>query len=239
MVTVGLTVMTIDAPDKAALYRLMTWLSPAYPVGAFSYSHGLEYAVEAGWVRDAESAQDWIGDILRQGGARNDGVFLACAHRAACRGDLAALAETAELAAAQAPTRELALESSAQGAAFLRATRDAWPCHALDRLTEVWPGPYAYPVAVGAAAAGHGIAAEPALTAYLAGFAANLVSAAVRLVPLGQSQGQAVTAGLEPAVAETAAALAGAGLEDLGAATAMVDFASMQHETQYTRLFRS
>ncbi len=239
MVRDRFTAMTIDASHQAALYRLMTWLSPAYPVGAFSYSHGLEYAVEAGLIKDAGSAQDWIATVLRQGGARNDGVFLACAHRAAAQDDLAALAEAAELAAAHLSTRELALESSAQGAAFLRATGDAWPCHALDRLTEAWSGPYAYPVAVGAAAAGHGLAAEATLMAYLAAFAANLVSAAVRLVPLGQSQGQAVTAGLEPAVAETAAALADATLEDLGAATAMVDFTSMQHETQYTRLFRS
>jgi urease accessory protein len=225
--------------DDAALYRLMAWLSPAYPVGAFSYSHGLEHAVEAGLVHDAESAEEWLRDIVRFGGARNDGVFLVCAHRAAARADRAVLCEVAELAAAHVPSAELALETTAQGAAFIRTTGDAWACDALAWLVEDWPGPYAYPVAVGVAAAGHGIAAAPALLAYLSAFAANLVSAAVRLVPLGQSDGQRIVAALEPTVAESAAALVEATLDDLGSATVMVDYASMQHETQYTRLFRS
>ena len=228
-----------DPLSPGGLYRLMTWLSPAYPVGAFSYSNGLEQAIEAGLLQDAAATRDWIADVLRFGGARSDGVFLVSAQRAAAQGDRAALYEAAEQAAAQVPTAELALESQAQGAAFLRTTLDAWPCRSLEWLAEDWPGPYAYPVVVGAAAAGHGIAAEPALQAYLAAFAANLVSAAVRLIPLGQSDGQRITAALEPAVLGTAWALRNATLEEAGAASLRVDLASMRHETQYTRLFRS
>jgi len=222
-----------------ALYRLMTWLSPAYPVGAFSYSHGLEYAIEAGLIRDRDSTRDWLHDVLRFGGGSNDGVFLVSAHRAAAQGDRAGLREVAELAAAFAPSAELALETGAQGAAFIRVTRDAWACDALDWLIEDWRGPYAYPVAVGAAAAGHGIARDRALLGYLLGFAANLVSAAVRLVPLGQSDGQRVTAALEPTILQTVARLGDATLGDAGAATVLNDICSMLHETQYTRLFRS
>ncbi len=231
--------MATDDLDPAAFYRLVAWLSPAYPVGAFSYSHGLEFAVESGQVRDAETALLWIEDVLRLGGARNDGVFLASAHRAAGRKDRAALIAVAELAAAFAPSAELALETGAQGAAFLQTTRRAWPCAAVDWLAESWPGPYAYPVAVGVAAAGHGVAAVPALTAYLGAFAANLVSAAVRLVPLGQSDGQRLIAALEPLVVAGAGELSAATLEEVGTASFMVDYASMKHETQYTRLFRS
>jgi len=231
--------MSIESPHSAALYRLLAWLSPAYPVGAFSYSHGLEYAVEAGLIRDAGSTHDWVEDVVRFGGARNDGVFLTCAHRAAARGDRAALCEVAELAAAYAPSAELALETGAQGAAFIRVTQDAWACNVLEWLVEDWSGPYAYPVAVGAAAAGHDIAAEQVRRAYLGAFAANLVSAAVRLVPLGQSDGQRIVARLESAIAETSRTLFDATLDDVGAATPMVDYASMKHETQYTRLFRS
>lgn len=231
--------MATETPDKQALYRLMAWLSPAYPVGAFSYSHGLEYAVEAGLVRDAETSLDWLADLIRLGGGWNDGVFLVCAHRAVTQGDRAALREVAELAAACAPSAELALETGAQGAAFIRTTRMAWACDRFDWLIEEWPGPYCYPVAVGAAAAAHDLALTWTLPAYLQAFAANLVSAAVRLVPLGQSDGQIVTAALEPVVLLAASELREATPDDVGTATVMSDLCSMYHETQYTRLFRS
>ena len=225
------------AAHSAALYRLMTWLSPAYPVGAFSYSHGLEYAVEAGLLSGAESTRAWIADTLEFGAARNDGVFLACAHRAARRREQAALAELTELAAAHVATAELALETRAQGEAFLSATRRAWPSAALDWLPA--DRPVVYPVAVGVAAAGHGIAVEATLLAYLSAFAANLTSAAQRLVPLGQRDGQAIIAALEPLVVTLAAALREASTDQLGGAAMMIEHCSMQHETQYTRLFRS
>ena len=217
----------------------MAWLSPAYPVGAFSYSGGLEYAVEAGDVRDAASLQQWLTAVMAYGSGGSDSVLFVHAHRAVEAGDDKALRTVAELAAAFAPSRERHLETTAQGRAFVEATRAAWPCDALDRLAAVWDGPVAYPVAVAAACSGHGIALEPALHAYLQAVAANLVSAGVRLIPLGQTDGQRVLAALEPVIAETARRAMTTALDDIGSATFRADIAGMRHETQYTRLFRS
>ncbi len=165
----------------SALYRLMAWLSPAYPVGAFSYSGGIEWAVESGDITDAESLKRWLAVMIAEGGGFCDAVFFAHAHRAIAADDDKALHDVAELAAAFAPSRERHLETTAQGRAFVEATRAAWPCAALDRLAAVWDGPVAYPVAVGVAAAGHGVALEPALNAFLHAVTANLISAGVRL----------------------------------------------------------
>jgi urease accessory protein len=225
--------------SAAALYRLQAWLSPAYPVGAFSFSSGLEWAVEAGDLTDAASLQRWIAVILSDGGGFCDAVFFVHAHRAIDRGDDTALAAVAQLAVAFAPSQERHLETTAQGGAFLAATRAAWPCGALDRLAAAWPGACAYPVAVAAAAAGHGIALAPALAAFLHAFAANLISAGVRLIPLGQTDGQRVLAALEPVIAATAARALATPLDEIGSAAFRADLASLRHETQYTRLFRS
>src|SRR6266540_1815530 len=187
----------------SALYRLMAWLSPSYPVGAFSYSGGLEWAVEAGDVTDAESLQRWLAVVIGAGGGFCDAVFLVHSYRAVAADEDAALRAVAELGAAFAPSKERHLESTAQGRAFFDATRAAWPCAALDRLIAGWDGPIAYPVAVGVAAAGHGVPVEPGLAAYLQAVAANLVSAGVRLIPLGQTDGQRVVAALEAVVAAT------------------------------------
>jgi urease accessory protein len=217
----------------------MAWLSPAYPVGAFSYSSGIEWAVEAGDVTDADTLCRWLAVVLGHGGGFCDAVFFVHAHRAAAGGDEAALRAVAELAAAFAPAKERHLETTAQGNAFVEATRAAWPCVALDRLKACWDGPIAYPVAVATAAAGHAIALEPALNAYLHAVTANLVSAGVRLIPLGQSDGQRALAALEHAVVATAQRALQTPLEDVGGAAFRADIASMKHETQYTRLFRS
>ena len=225
--------------DEAALYRLMAWLSPAYPVGAFSYSSGIEWAVETGDITDAANFQRWLGVVVENGSAFCDACLFAHAHRAAMADDAKALHEVAELAAAFVPSKERHLETTAQGRAFVEATRAAWPCAALDRLAQAWDGPVAYPVAVGVAAAGHGIALEPALSAYLHAVTANLISAGVRLVPLGQTEGQRLLAALEPIVAVTAARALTTPLGQIGGAAFRADIASMRHETQYTRLFRS
>lgn len=225
--------------DNGALYRLMAWLSPAYPVGAFSYSSGIEWAVEAGDIRDAASLQAWLGVMLRDGSAFCDAVLFAHAHRATAAEDDKALHAVAELAAAFAPSKERHLETTAQGNAFIEATRAAWPCAALDRLQRAWDGAVAYPVAVAVAAAGHGVALAPALAAFLQALAANLVSAGVRLIPLGQTDGQRVLAALEPLVAATAHRAPDAVLDDIGSAAFRADLATARHETQYTRLFRS
>ena len=230
---------TTMSDGSSALYRLMAWLSPSYPVGAFSYSGGIEWAVEAGDIKDAATLKCWLAVVLAEGGAFCDAVFFVHAHRAIAQGGAAALRAVAELAAAFAPSKERLLETTAQGRAFIEATRAAWPCAALDALAAAWDGPVAYPVAVGVAAAGHGIPIEPALNAYLHAVTANLVSAGVRLIPLGQTDGQRLLAALEPVVVATAALALTTRLDDVGSAAFRADIASMRHETQYTRLFRS
>jgi urease accessory protein len=217
----------------------MAWLSPAYPVGAFSYSSGIEWAVERGDIEDAESLEQWLAVMLAEGGGFCDAVLFAHTHRAVEAADDKTLRMVAELAAAFAPTKERHLETTAQGNAFVEATRAAWPCAALDRLKAAWGGPVAYPVAVAVAAAGHGAILAPALSAYLQAVAANWVSAGVRLVPLGQTDGQRVLAALEAVVAATAERALAATLDDLGSSAFRADLASARHETQYTRLFRS
>ncbi|MHB2166414.1 urease accessory protein UreF [Alsobacter sp. R-9] len=224
---------------ETALLPLMVWLSPAFPVGAFAYSHGLEWAVETGQVKDAATAEAWIAGLLDHGSGRNDAVLLACAWRAVTAGDDAALREIAELAVALQPTRERHLEATAQGNAFLAIARASWPAPAIDRLARQWDGDVAYPVALGVAAAGHGLPLAPTLQAALLAFVANLVSAAVRLGPIGQTDGQRVTAALLPRVEAAAAFAVSATLDDLGGAAWRTDIASARHETQYTRLFRS
>jgi urease accessory protein len=217
----------------------MAWLSPAYPVGAFSYSSGIEWAVEAGDIADAETLRGWLAVMLAEGAGFCDAVLFAQTHRAVVASDDNQLRAVAELAAAFAPSRERHLETTAQGNAFVEATRAAWPCAALDRLKAIWDGPVAYPVAVAAAAGGHGITLAAALAAFLQAVAANWVSAGVRLIPLGQTDGQRVLAALEPAIAATAQRALTAQLDDLGSSAFRADLASVRHETQYTRLFRS
>ena len=190
-------VRTDGRSESAALYRLMAWLSPAYPVGAFSYSSGIEWAVEAGDIRDADTLKAWLAAILSEGGGFADAVFFVHAHRASADDDTTALRAVAELAAAFVPSKERFLETTAQGRAFLEATRAAWPCEAIGRLDAAWDGPVALPVAVGVACAGHGIACKAALPAFLHALTANWISAGVRLIPLGQTDGQRVLAALE------------------------------------------
>src|SRR5829696_8174662 len=189
---------------------LMVWLSPAFPVGAFAYSHGLEWAHEAGDLADAASLEDWLGSLLAFGSARNDAILFAAAYRAAGDGDGARLAEIAALALALATSPERRLETTTQGDALVGAILRSWPCPAMALLKEVWSEPVAYPV-----------------------------SAAVRLGIVGQTDGQRVTAALVPQVRRLAASAMAASLDDLGGCAFRSDLAALRHETQYTRLFRS
>jgi urease accessory protein len=198
----------------------------------------MEWAVETGDVGDRAGLHAWIGDVLTAGAGHNDAILLAAAWRAARTQDRVAIEEIAALARALAPSEERLLEATAQGQAFRRATEHAWPAPELGLLSDI-AEPVPYPVAVGVAAAGHGIPLRIALHAFLHALIANLVSAGVRLVPLGQSDGLAVEAGLERDVAATAEAAEAATLADLGGACLLADIASMKHETQHTRLFRS
>jgi urease accessory protein len=229
----------ISEREAAALYRLMTWLSPSFPVGAFSYSSGIEWAVEAGDITDAASLRDWLAATLADGSGFCDGVFLAQAHRAAEADDDAALRDIAELAAAFVPSRERQLETSAQGRAFIEIARAAWSCEGLERTIAQCDGPIVYPVAVGLVSAAHDIPLALVLHGYLHALTANWISAGSRLIPLGQTDSQRVLAALEAVVVATANRAAAATLDDLGSATFRADLASLRHETQYTRLFRS
>jgi urease accessory protein len=225
--------------EAAALYRLMTWLSPAFPVGAFSYSSGIEWVVETGDIGDAASLRGWLASLLADGPGFCDGVFLVQTHRAASSDDAAGLADIAELAAAFAPSRERQLETSAQGRAFVEIARSAWNCASLDRLISCCGGAIVYPVAVGLVSAAHAIPLAATIHAFLHALTSSWISAGARLVPLGQTDSQRVLAQLEPVVAATARRAVAASLDDLGSATFRADLASMRHETQYTRLFRS
>jgi urease accessory protein len=225
--------------DSFALYRLMSWLSPSFPVGAFSYSSGLEWAVEVGDITDAATLRRWLTVVMSEGGGFCDAVIFVHAYRAVVDEDDEALWVMAELAAAFTPSKERHLETCAQGLAFVQCARAAWPCAALDRLAAIWDGPLAYPVAVAVACAGHDIALESALHAFLHAVTANLISAGVRLIPLGQTDGQRALAMLEPVIADTHARALGTTLDALGSAGFRADLAGMRHETQYTRLFRS
>jgi len=222
------------------LYRLLAWLSPAYPIGGFSYSHGIETAVDQGFVINRASLVAWIQTVLGDGTGRVDGALFAAAWRAADARNWPAFDAVAERAAAWRGTLEIALESRQQGGSFLSITRTAWPQPDLDAAHERLGGEIALPVAVALAAAAHGIALEAALEGYLQAFTANLISAALRTVPLGQSDGQIALASLEGTVrSAVTAALSVTDLDEVGTATPLLDWCSMRHETQYTRLFRS
>lgn len=227
---------TTTTTDSAALTRLLSWLSPAFPVGGFAYSHGLEWAMEAGDVRDPAALSDWIAALLAHGSGRTDAILLAHAHRAASDG--AALDALAETARALAPGRERLLETTAQGRAFAAAIAP-WQLPGMAALAARHGANLPYPIAVGAACGAAGIPLAMALPAWLNAFTAWLISAAVRLVPLGQAQGLRVQAALESCIIATAQDAQNATLDEIGGCCFRADLASLRHETQYTRLFRS
>lgn len=234
-------ITTTEAPT-GGLYRLLAWLSPAFPIGGFSYSHGLEAAAADGLVHDRASLEAWIAAAVTRGGGRIDADLLRDAYRAALAADAAALAVAHRRGRAYRATAELALEAVAQGTAFTTAYRAAWadlPAATEDAANSVDDCGVCHAVAFGAAAAEAGIALADALIGYLHAFAAALMSAGLRLGLIGQSDGQRLLAALEPAVVAAAEAAMTRDPADFGAATFALDLASMAHETQYTRLFRS
>lgn len=221
-----------DAPDTTALLRLVTWLSPAFPTGAFSYSGGLEQAVHDGLVTDAADLESWLSLVIQSGAGWNDAVLLAESYRACA--DATRLGAVMELAEALAGSRERHMETMLQGEAFLEAASH-WPHPVLESL-----GPKAaYPVAVGAVAGAHGAGLEQAAAAYIHAQASNMVSAAIRCSVTGQRGGVGVLARLEPVIAATAAKVPESTRDDLGAATIEADVVALRHETLGSRLFRS
>jgi urease accessory protein len=228
-----------DALSPASFMRLQAWLSPAFPVGSFSYSHGLESAVAAGSVEDDAALLHWLAALVSFGSGWNDAVLFAESWRRAqpeglpdASRDVAALAELGE---ALAGAQERHAETMLQGAAFLVALTREWPHPVLDRLPASCP----YPVAVGAAAGAHGLPLEPALAAFLLAFATNLTQAAIRLGVTGQGGAVATVAALEETIAAAAARAAVSTLDDLGSATVISEIMAMRHESHHSRLFRS
>ena len=237
-----------SASRRPGLLPLFAWLSPAFPVGAFAYSHGLEQAVADREIGDARSLTEWLVDLFERGSIRNDLILASCAARALGSPDASPgparrmvgphFDEVAELALALSPSRERRLESRQQGRSFLEAVCAAWPSALLDSVLAGSPE-IAYPVAFGAALAAHRLPLRPALGAYALQFAGNLVSAIVRLGVIGQTEGQKVLASLALRAEKAARIAARSGLDDLGGAVLRADLASLRHETKYSRIFRS
>lgn len=217
---------------SASLQKLLTWLSPAFPVGAFAWSGGLETAIAEHRTNDSAALRNWLSGMLTHGGLRTDAIILAHAHRGIEAAT--ALQELADLCLALIPARERRAETLAMGEAFVLAAR-AWPSDVFVRLPAECP----YPVAVGAIAAAHGIPLRDTLLGFLTTAVHTQVSVAVRLVPLGQTAGLQVMAVLEPQVAATAAEAETAPLAAIGSIAYGADIAQMQHETIEPRLFRS
>ncbi|MBV2361694.1 urease accessory protein UreF [Thalassococcus sp. CAU 1522] len=210
---------TITTTDP--LLVLHQLFSPAFPVGAFAYSHGLETAIQDGTVRDAAALRDWLETVLRHGAGWSDAVLMACA----ARGE-----DVADLALALAPSSGRQRETANQGAAFAEAVNAVWS-PGLDAT--------AYPVAVGRAIAVLGLPLGAALRLYLQAVVSNLASAGVRLIPLGQTEGQRIVAALAPLCATLADRAETATTDDLGGFAPMLDIQSQRHETLYSRNFRS
>ena len=232
---------TITMTD-AGLYQLLAWSSPGYPTGAFSYSHGLEWAVESGSVTNLETLLDYVTAVLSRGGAWVDAVLFAHAWRSVESNSTGQLHDLTQLAAAFRGSSETALESRQQGGAFLDVTRKAWPHPTLEAfaIRQAQAGtPVAHCIAVAVACAAHEIALAPALDSYIHAVAANLVSAGARLIPLGQTQAQIAVAQLAPVITDIAERAPTTSLDDLGTAAPAIELCSLRHETQYTRLFRS
>jgi urease accessory protein len=220
--------------DGSAL-PLLIWTSPAFPIGAFTYSHGLETAVDDAVVTNVAGLEAWLRDLLVGGAVRNDAVLAAAAWRAERARDVVALREVNELALALVPSRERHVETVGQGNAFAAAIRAAWPAAAA-----AWPeGDLAYPVAFGAACGAARVPLRPTLEGFALGFIQNLVSAAIRLGAVGQTDGQRVTAAVLGDVQALAAAVEPLTLDEIGGCAQRSDIMALRHETLYSRLFRS
>ena len=229
-----------DPADPSGICRLLAWLSPAFPVGSFAFSHALEAAAEGGSVADRASLQNWVSTVIVCGSGRIDSDILRDAYRAAVVDDVEALLFANRRGLAFRATAEMAIETTSQGAAFLDTCRAAWPEPFLDRWAKALDGvSVCYAAALGAAIARAGLPLEWALTGYLQTMASHLVSTGLRLGIVGQTDGQRILAALEPVICTAAARPLTREPEAFGSATFAVELASMAHETQYTRLFRS
>ena len=226
-------------PNVAAERLLFVWLSPSFPVGAFAYSQGLEMAVERGFVTSRATLQDWLAALIAHGSLHNDLLLLAAAHRCTTARDATALQAANALACALQPSAERYLEATQQGGSFLSAIAGAWSNSAFAEARAWLEGAVSYPIAVGIAAAAHGISAAATADAYAFAWVSTLTSAAIRLSVVGQSDAQSVIAALAQPLTDAGLRATTQTLDDIGGAAFSADLASLEHETQYSRLFRS
>lgn len=207
-----------------ALLRLTQWLSPAFPLGAYAYSHGLETAVARGEVACADTLRDWVGDVIAHGSGRQDAGILCAVLRGADPDEMA------DLAAALAASGERLCEAAEQG----RALAETLSAMGEARLP---PGPL--PVVLGLAARPLDLRPELVAALFLQGFAGAMVSVGVRAVPLGAAAGQGLLAALRPVVLDVARAAAHADPWAVATSAWGADLAAMAHETLPVRIFRS
>lgn len=209
--------------ESTQLLLLLNWMSPAFPVGAYAYSHGLEWAIESAHVKTSDDVEGWISDVITRGSGWNDAVLFVQEFQDQ---------DVNELALTLCASRERHLETTQLGAAFVIAASIFSPF-------EKPEGEIAYPVAAARACRAMQLDARHALLAFLQGFSNALVSVAVRLVPIGQTAGLEIMRNLMPVIAETAGRAEASTLDDLGSCTSISDIASMNHETQPSRIFRT
>jgi urease accessory protein len=222
------------------LLRLLHLASPALPIGAFHFSQGLEYAVEARWVGDESAALEWIAGLAAGSLATLDLPVLQRLLSAWSQDDHAAVLRWNALLIASRETEELRLEDRHLGSALFRVlaelelSSELFPVRAARGTTGI-----AHATAFAFACARWAINAEAALQTYAWAWAENQVLAAVKLVPLGQSAGQRILHALNPRLAVACSRALACADSDIGVCTALGGLASARHETQYTRLFRS
>ncbi|WP_170519462.1 urease accessory protein UreF [Ruegeria atlantica] len=214
-------------PTDADILTLTQWLSPAYPVGGFAYSHGLESAIDRGTVANSQDTEAWISDVLEYGSGWNDALFVVAAFNALDKDELINVDVTARSFCA---TSERLMETELLGQAFGNVTKGVW---------ELDLGHFTYPVSIGRAARLQNLPLLLTTKMFLQAFASNLVACATRLVPLGQIDAQRLIRQLTPLCAQIAEKAKKASLDELSSTAFLGDIAAMKHETQYSRIFRT
>ena len=205
------------------MMTLQTWFSPAFPTGAFSYSHGMESAIQDNLVKDVGSLKSWIDSLLCHGSGRSDGIFLKAAYEG--------VNEANGLCLALCGSKERLRETMELGQAFSRVVRASYDVKLPDRT--------AYPVAIGMTAQQIGLDLTLTLQSYLQAFASNLISVGVRTIPIGQQAGQDCLIGLYPVIQNMARQIKSESLDEVGTATFVSDLMAMKHEKSVPRIYRT
>tara|TARA_B100001057_G_scaffold409607_1_gene424335 strand:+ start:798 stop:1436 length:639 start_codon:yes stop_codon:yes gene_type:complete len=211
------------ADKQRDMMILQAWFSPAFPIGAYSYSHGLETAIQTGLITDEVSLESWISTLLLYGSGRNDGLFI----KAAYEGE----EEANALCLALCASKERCQETAELGKAFSRVANTSYQIDLPEGLT--------YPVAVGQAAKTMDLDLTLTLQSYLQAFAANLISVGVRAIPIGQQAGQHCLVGLYPVIEEVITQVAKASINKVGSAALLSDLMAMKHEHSVPRIYRT